>query len=119
MAEVVDNDLEIGALNDHLPGEPAQAIMVTPGQANIDAKNNTLTILPKYAGKSTESLYEILNEFCKICGIQKRPAWGDTFRPEANTWLMRLPLNSIRTWADFRSQSLDYFFPSTKIEMSL
>ncbi|XP_041995775.1 uncharacterized protein LOC121745894 [Salvia splendens] len=33
---------------------------------------------------------------------------------EADTWFMRLPPNSIRTWADFRSQFLDYFFPSTR-----
>ncbi|XP_042067163.1 uncharacterized protein LOC121810463 [Salvia splendens] len=33
---------------------------------------------------------------------------------EADTWFMRLPPNSIITWADFRSQFLDYFVPSTK-----
>ena len=69
--------------------------------------------------------YNFLKELCKICGIQKRPA-GSTeedyrlrvitfaLRSEADTWFMRLAPNSIRTWADFRSQLLDYFFPSTK-----
>ncbi|XP_042027369.1 uncharacterized protein LOC121774589 [Salvia splendens] len=34
---------------------------------------------------------------------------------EADTWFMRLPPRSIRTWSKFRQVFLDYFFPSTKI----
>ena len=33
---------------------------------------------------------------------------------EANTWLLRLPPDSIHTWKDFKLEFLDYFFPSNK-----
>ncbi|XP_042059567.1 uncharacterized protein LOC121804089 [Salvia splendens] len=125
MVALVDDDPEIGSLNAHLPGEPAQAIVVTPGQENIDVKNNILAIMPHYYGRKIESPYDFLYDFCKICGIQKRPNGSNeddyrlrvipfTLKGEADTWFMRLLPNSIRTWADFRSQFLDYFFPSTR-----
>ncbi|KAL1553983.1 hypothetical protein AAHA92_14592 [Salvia divinorum] len=60
-----------------------------------------------------------------LCGIQRRPVGSSeedyrlralpfALKGEADTWFMRLPPNSIRTWADFRSMFLDYFFPATR-----
>ena len=84
-----------------------------------------IAILPTYCGKSYEGPYEFLNEFCKICKAQRRPAGAseDDYRlkalpfvlkGEANTWFMRLPADSINTWADFKSVFLAEFFPSSK-----
>ncbi|XP_047952083.1 uncharacterized protein LOC125197385 [Salvia hispanica] len=60
----------------------------------------------------------------KICKAQRRPAGAseDDYRlkalpfvlkGEANTWFMRLPADSINTWADFKSVFLAEFFPSS------
>ncbi|KAL1548304.1 hypothetical protein AAHA92_16550 [Salvia divinorum] len=120
-----DDDPEIGALNVHLSGEPAQAIVVSGGQAAIEDKNNVLAVMPHFYGRKVGNPYVFLHEFCKLCGIQNRPA-GLTeeeyrlrvlpfaLKGEADTWFMRLPPNSIRTWADFKSVFLDYFFPATR-----
>ncbi|KAL1545199.1 hypothetical protein AAHA92_21948 [Salvia divinorum] len=121
----MEDDPEIGSLNAHLSGEPAQAIVLTPGQAGIEVKNNVLAVMPHFYGRKIDNLYEFLHEFCKLCGIQRRPA-GSTeedyrlralpfaLKGEAGTWFMRLPSNSIRSWAEFRSVFLDYFFPATR-----
>ncbi|KAL1553575.1 hypothetical protein AAHA92_14234 [Salvia divinorum] len=120
-----DDDPEIGALNAHLSGEPAKAIVVSGGQAAIEVKHNVLAVMPHFYGRKVDNPYVFLHEFCKLCGIQKRPA-GSTeeeyrlralpfaLKGEADTWFMRLPPNSIRTWADFKSVFLDYFFPATR-----
>ncbi|KAL1548155.1 hypothetical protein AAHA92_16428 [Salvia divinorum] len=125
MAAINEDDPEIGSLNAHLSGEPAQAIVMTPGQAGIEVKNNVLAVMPHFYGRRVDNQYEFLQKFCKLCGIQRRPA-GSTeeeyrlralpfaLKGEADTWFMRLPPNSIRTWADFRSVFLDYFFPATR-----
>ncbi|KAL1562968.1 hypothetical protein AAHA92_05481 [Salvia divinorum] len=125
MAAIHEDDPEIGSLNAHLSGEPAQAIVLMLGQAAIEVKNNVLAVMPHFYGRRVDNPYEFLHEFCKLCGIHKRPV-GSTeeeyklcalpfaLKGEADTWFMRLPPNSIRTWADFRSMFLDYFFPATR-----
>ncbi|KAL1549930.1 hypothetical protein AAHA92_17954 [Salvia divinorum] len=121
MAHNMEDDPEICSLNAHLSGEPAQAIVVSEGQAGIEVMNNVLAVLPHFYGRKVDNPYVFLHEFCKLCGIHKRPA-GSTeeeyrllaLKGEADTWFMRLPPNSIRTWADFKSLFLDYFFPATK-----
>ncbi|KAL1555088.1 hypothetical protein AAHA92_15570 [Salvia divinorum] len=125
MAAIIEDDPEIGSLNAHLNGETSSAIVITPGQARIEVKNNVLAVMPHFYGKRIDNPYEFLHEFCKLCGIQRRPA-GSTeedyrlralsfaLKGEADMWFMRLPPNSIRTWMDFRSVFLDYFFPATR-----
>ncbi|KAL1555201.1 hypothetical protein AAHA92_15671 [Salvia divinorum] len=126
MAAMNEEDPEIGSLNAHLNGESSSIIVVTAGQAGIEVKNNVLAVMPHFYERRIDNPYEFLHEFCKLCGIQRRPA-GSTeedyrlralpfaLKGEADTWFMRLPPNSIRTWMDFRSVSLDYFFPATSI----
>ncbi|KAL1544654.1 hypothetical protein AAHA92_21476 [Salvia divinorum] len=125
MAALHEDDPEIGSLNAHLSGEPAQAIVMTPGQAGIEVKNNVLAVMPHFYGRKIDNPYEFLHEFCKLCGIQRRPAGSSeeeyrlcaipfALKGEADTWFMRLPPNSIRSWAEFRSIFLDYFFPATR-----
>ncbi|XP_042023037.1 activity-regulated cytoskeleton associated protein 2-like [Salvia splendens] len=81
--------------------------------------------MPRFYGHKIECTYEFLHEFCKPCSIQKRPpnstekdyrlrALPFALKGVANTWLLRLPENSISSWADFRLLFLDYFFPSNK-----
>ncbi|KAL1549332.1 hypothetical protein AAHA92_17452 [Salvia divinorum] len=125
MAHNMEYDPEIGSLNTHLSGEPAQAIVVSEGQAEIEVKNNVLAVMPHFYERKMDNPYVFLHEFCKLCGIQKRPA-GSTeeeyklralpfaLKGETDTWFMRLPPNSIRTWADFKSMFLDYCFPATR-----
>ncbi|KAL1540774.1 hypothetical protein AAHA92_25078 [Salvia divinorum] len=125
MAALNEEDPEIGSLNAHLNGEPSSAIVISTGQAGIEVKNNVLAVMPHFYGRRIDNPYEFLHEFCKLCGIQRRPA-GSTeedyrlralpfaLKGEADTWFMRLPPNSIRTWSDFRSVFLDYFFPATR-----
>ncbi|KAL1536479.1 hypothetical protein AAHA92_29126 [Salvia divinorum] len=125
MAALHEDDPEIGSLNAYLSGEPAQAIVMTPGQAGIEVKNNMLAVMPHFYGRKIDNPYEFLHEFCKLCGIQRRPAGSSeeeyrlraipfALKGEADTWFMRLPPNSIRSWAEFRSIFLDYFFPATR-----
>ncbi|KAL1563536.1 hypothetical protein AAHA92_05991 [Salvia divinorum] len=121
MAAPHEEDPEIGSLNAHLNGEPSSAIVISTGQAGIEVKNNVLAVMPHFYGRRIDNPYE----FCKLCGIQRRPA-GSTeedyrlralpfaLKGEADTWFMRLPPNSIRTWSDFRSVFLEYFFPATR-----
>ncbi|XP_042031395.1 activity-regulated cytoskeleton associated protein 2-like [Salvia splendens] len=98
---------------------------MNPRQRAINIKTNVLGILPTFFGRRNECPYEFLNEFSKLCSIQKRP--NDTteedyrlhaipfaLKGEANTWLLRLPSDSIRTWRDLKLEFLDYFFPSNK-----
>ncbi|KAL1564926.1 hypothetical protein AAHA92_07206 [Salvia divinorum] len=125
MANNMEDDPEIGSLNAHLSGEPGQAIVMTPGQAGIEVKNNVLAVMSHFYGRKIDNQYEFLHEFYKLCGIQRRPQ-GSTeeeyrlralpfaLKGEADTWFMRLPPNSIRSWAEFRSIFLDYFFPATQ-----
>ncbi|KAL1567138.1 hypothetical protein AAHA92_02652 [Salvia divinorum] len=120
-----EDDPEIGSLNAHLNGEPSGSIVITPRKAGIEVKNNVLAVMPHFHGRRINNPYEFLHEFCKLCGIQRRPA-GSTeedyrlralpfsLKGEADTWFMRLPPNSIRMWADFRSIFLDYCFPATR-----
>ncbi|KAL1548651.1 hypothetical protein AAHA92_16858 [Salvia divinorum] len=125
MAAIHEDDPEIGSLNAYLNGEPSGAIVITPGQARIEVKNNVLVVMPHFYGRRIDNPYEFLHEFCKLCRIQRRPAGSseDDYRlralpfalkGDADTWFMRLPPNSIRTWMDFRSVFLDYLFPATK-----
>ncbi|KAL1563948.1 hypothetical protein AAHA92_06365 [Salvia divinorum] len=125
MAALHEDDPEIGSLNVHLSGEPAQAIVITSGQASIEVKNNVLAVMPHFYGRRIDNPYEFLHEFCRLCGIQRRPAGSSeedyrlhalpfALKGEADTWFMHLPPNSIRTLADFRSMFLDYFFPATR-----
>ncbi|XP_047949080.1 uncharacterized protein LOC125194910 [Salvia hispanica] len=125
MADHGEDDPELATLTAHADGDPPQAIVVTPGQTACDVKPHVIAILPTYCGKSYEGPYEFLNEFCKICKAQRRPAGAseDDYRlkalpfvlkGEANTWFMRLPADSINTWADFKSVFLAEFFPSSK-----
>ncbi|XP_042067414.1 activity-regulated cytoskeleton associated protein 2-like [Salvia splendens] len=125
MAVEPDNDPEIGSLNAHLNSEPSQAIVITPAQQSIDIKTNVSVVIPHFYGRKIEFPYEFLHEFCKLCSVQKRApnsteedyrlrALPFALKGEANTWLLRLPANSISTWADFRLLFLDYFFPSNK-----
>lgn len=126
MAAIVEDNPKIGSLNAYLSGKLAdQAIVVTQGQSNTEVTNNVLAVMPHFYGRKIDNPYEFLHEFCKLCGIQKRPN-GSTeedyrlraipfaLKGEADTWFMRLPPNFIRVWANFRSAFLDYFFPSTK-----
>ncbi|KAL1567198.1 hypothetical protein AAHA92_02703 [Salvia divinorum] len=85
MAALHEEDPEIGSLNAHFNGEPSSAIVNSTGQAGIEVKNNVLAVMPHFYG-----------------------------RREADTWFMRLPPNSIRTWSDFRLVFLEYFFPATR-----
>ncbi|KAL1545230.1 hypothetical protein AAHA92_21978 [Salvia divinorum] len=113
MTAIHEDDPKIGSLNAHLSGEPAHAIVMTPGQAEIEVKNNVLAVIPHFYGWKIDNPYEFLHEFCKLCGIQRRPA-GSTeeeyrlralpfaLKGEVDTWFMRLPPNSIRSWAEFR-----------------
>ncbi|XP_047943047.1 uncharacterized protein LOC125189861 [Salvia hispanica] len=125
MTDQGEDDPELATLTAHADGDPPQAIVVTPGQTACDVKPHVIAILPTYCGKSYEGPYEFLNEFCKICKAQRRPAGAseDDYRlkalpfvlkGEANTWFMRLPADSINTWADFKSVFLAEFFPSSK-----
>ncbi|KAL1568701.1 hypothetical protein AAHA92_00282 [Salvia divinorum] len=98
MAAIHEDDPEIGSLNAHLNGELAQAIVLTPGQATIEVKNN---VLAKRPVGSTEEEYRLR-------------ALPFALKGETDTWFMRLPSNSVRTWADFRSMFLDYFFRATR-----
>ncbi|KAL1532833.1 hypothetical protein AAHA92_32797 [Salvia divinorum] len=125
MAALHEEDPEIGSLNAHLNGEPSSAIVISTGQAGIEVKNNVLAVMPHFYGRRIDNPYEFLHELCKLCGIQRRPA-GSTeedyriralpfaLKGEADTWFMRLPPNSIRTWSDFRSVFVEYFFPATR-----
>ncbi|KAL1531267.1 hypothetical protein AAHA92_33965 [Salvia divinorum] len=125
MAALHEEDPEIGSLNVHLNGEPTSAIVISTGQAGMEVKNNVLAVMPHFYGRRIDNPYEFLHEFCKLCGIQRRPA-GSTeedyrlralpfaLKGEADTWFMRLPPNSIRTWSDFRAVFLEYFFPATR-----
>ncbi|KAL1549354.1 hypothetical protein AAHA92_17469 [Salvia divinorum] len=125
MATLHEEDPEIGSLNAHLNGELSSAIVISTGQAGIKVKNNVLAVMPHIYGRRIDNPYEFLHEFCKLCGIQRRPA-GSTeedyrlhalpfaLKGEADTWFMRLPPNSIRTWSDFRSVFLEYFLPATR-----
>ncbi|KAL1569622.1 hypothetical protein AAHA92_01081 [Salvia divinorum] len=81
--------------------------------------------MPHFYGRKIDNPYEFLHEFCKLCGIQRRPAGSSeeeyrlraipfALKGEADTWFMRLPPNSIKSWAEFRSIFLDYFFPATR-----
>ncbi|KAL1560389.1 hypothetical protein AAHA92_10602 [Salvia divinorum] len=74
MAALHEDDPKIGSLNAHLNGEPSGAIMITPGQAGIEMKNNVLAVMPHFYGRRIDNPYEFLHEFCKLCGIQRRPA---------------------------------------------
>ncbi|KAL1559622.1 hypothetical protein AAHA92_09945 [Salvia divinorum] len=125
MAALHEDDPEIRSLNAHLSGEPAQAIVMTPGQAGIEVKNNVLAVMPHFYGRKIDNPYEFLHEFCKLCGIQRKPAGSSeegyrlraipfALKGETDTWFMRLPPNSVRSWAEFRSIFLDYFFPATR-----
>ena len=125
MANLVDLDPEIGSLTAHLDGEPAHAIVSNQRQRSIEIKTNVLGVLPTFSGRRNECPYEFLNEFSKLCSIQKRPnetteedyrlrAIPFALKGEANTWLLRLPPDSITTWRDFKLEFLDYFFPSNK-----
>ena len=127
MAHLLDPDPEIGSLTAHLDGEPAHAIVSNPRRRSIDIKTNVLGVLPTFSGRRNECPYEFLNEFSKLCSIQKRPneATEEDYRlraipfalkGEANTWLLRLPPDSINTWKDFKLEFLDYFFPSNKTD---
>ncbi|KAL1567536.1 hypothetical protein AAHA92_03006 [Salvia divinorum] len=125
MAALHEEDPEIGSFNAHLNGKPTSAIVISTGQARIEVKNNVLAVMPHFYGRRIDNPYEFLHEFCKLCGIQRRPA-GSTeedyrlralpfaLKGEADTWFMRLPPNSIRTWGDFRAVFLEYFFPATR-----
>ncbi|KAL1564227.1 hypothetical protein AAHA92_06599 [Salvia divinorum] len=125
MTAIYEEDPEIGSLNAHLNGEPSSAIVVTAGQARIEVKNNVLAVMPHFYGRRIDNPYEFLHEFCKLCGIQRRPA-GSTeedyrlralpfaLKRVADMWFMRLPPNSIKMWMDFISVFLDYFFPATR-----
>ncbi|KAL1537388.1 hypothetical protein AAHA92_29907 [Salvia divinorum] len=125
MAVMNEEDPKIGSLNAHLNGEPSSAIIVSAGQSGIEVKNNVLVVMPHFYGRRIDNPYEFLHEFCKLCGIQRRPA-GSTeedyrlralpfaLKGEADTWFMRLPPNSIRMWSDFKAVFLEYFFPATR-----
>ncbi|KAL1540297.1 hypothetical protein AAHA92_24668 [Salvia divinorum] len=71
MAYNMEDDPEIGSLNAHLSGEPAQAIVVSEGQTGIEVKNNVLAVMPHFYGRKVDNPYVFLHEFCKLCGIQK------------------------------------------------
>ncbi|XP_047949242.1 uncharacterized protein LOC125195085 [Salvia hispanica] len=125
MANAGDDDPEIGSLTSYLDRKPAQAIVSNQRQRAIDIKTNVLGNLPTFSGRRNECPYEFLNEFSKLCSIHKRPndATKEDYRlraipfalkGEANTWLLRLPPDSINTWKDFKLEFLDYFFPSNK-----
>ena len=73
MAHLEDPDQEIGSLTAHLDGEPAHAIVSNQRQSSIDIKTNVLGVLPTFFGRRNEGPYEFLNEFSKLCSIQKRP----------------------------------------------
>ncbi|XP_047953858.1 GATA zinc finger domain-containing protein 14-like [Salvia hispanica] len=47
-------------------------------------------------------------------GGQQERGLPFVLKGEANTWFMRLPADSINTWADFKSVFLAEFFPSSK-----
>ncbi|KAL1553497.1 hypothetical protein AAHA92_14164 [Salvia divinorum] len=125
MTTLNEEDPEIGSFNAHLNGEPTSAIVISTEQAGIEVKNNMLAVMPHFYGRRIDNPYEFLHEFCKLCGIQRRPS-GSTeedyrlralpfaLKGEADTWFMRLPPNSIRTWGDFRAVFLEYFFPATR-----
>ncbi|KAL1567097.1 hypothetical protein AAHA92_02617 [Salvia divinorum] len=74
MTTLIEDDPEIGSLNAHLNREPSSAIIITPGQARIEFKNNVLAVMPHFYGRRIDNPYEFLHEFCKLCGIQRRPA---------------------------------------------
>ena len=141
MAHLVDPDPEIWSLTAHLDGEPAHAIVSNPRRRSIDIKTlrmslrrndpeiGSLTahlrVLPTFSGRRNECPYEFLNEFSKLCSIQKHPneatedyrlrAVPFALKGDANTWLLRLPPDSINIWKDFKLEFLDYFFPSNKM----
>ena len=48
--------------------------VITPEQLAIDIKTNVLAVMPHFYGRKIEYPYEFLHEFCKLCGIQRRPA---------------------------------------------
>ena len=83
-------------------------------------KPHIIAILPVFWGRSCDSPYQFLHVFCKIFRAHKRPVGSseDDYRLKAltfgNTWFMRLPPNSIRTWSNFKMMILDEFFPAAK-----
>ncbi|KAL1540747.1 hypothetical protein AAHA92_25057 [Salvia divinorum] len=101
MANNMEDDPEIGSLNVHLSGEPAQAIVMTLGLAEIEVKNNVLAVMSHLYGQKIDNPYEFLHEFCKLCGIQRRPqgltekeyrlcTFPFALKGKADTWFMRL-----------------------------
>ncbi|KAL1533297.1 hypothetical protein AAHA92_33200 [Salvia divinorum] len=82
--------------------------------------------MPYFYGRKIDNPYKFLHKFCKLCGIQRRPQ-GSTeeeyrlralplaLKGETDTWFMRLPPNSIRSRAEFRSVFLNYFFSATQM----
>ena len=98
---------------------------MTLGQEAVYVKPHIIAIMPVFLGRSCDSPYEFLHEFCKICNAQKRPVGSNeddyrlkalpfTLKGEADTWFMRLPPNSIRSWSDFKMMFLDQFFSAAK-----
>ncbi|KAL1564554.1 hypothetical protein AAHA92_06881 [Salvia divinorum] len=74
MTALHEDDPEIGSLSAHFNGVLSGSIVVTPGQARIEVKNNVLAVMPHFYGRRIDNPYEFLHEFCKLCGIQKRLA---------------------------------------------
>ncbi|XP_047965868.1 uncharacterized protein LOC125210350 [Salvia hispanica] len=95
MAHLVDPDPEIGSLTTHLDGEPAHAIVSNPRRRSIDIKTNVLGVLPTFSGRRNECPYVFLNEFSKLCSIQKRPneATEEDYRLRAIPFALKGEIN--------------------------
>jgi hypothetical protein len=114
-------------LTGHSEEDPPTPIQLARTASPIEIKLGLLNVLPKFHGRSTEDPYNFLNEFIKICKVQKRPenvteeqfklvAFPFSLTGAANQWLSSLPPNSITTWNGLKKQFLEYYFPSTRTE---
>ncbi|XP_042038185.1 uncharacterized protein LOC121784068 [Salvia splendens] len=120
-----EDDLELCSMYTHLESDPPQAIIAITGHEVVYLKPHLLAVLPEFWGRSCDNPYNFLHEFYKLYKSQKRPVGSSeddyrlraipfSLKGEANTWFMRLSLNSIKLWSDFKNVFLENFFPVAK-----
>ncbi|KAL1531260.1 hypothetical protein AAHA92_33958 [Salvia divinorum] len=90
MAALNEEDPKIGSFNAHLNVNRRVPLLFQPGKPES-----------RRPAGSTEEDYRLRTLPFALKG-------------EADTWFMRLPPNSIRTWGDFRAVFLEYLFPATR-----
>ncbi|KAL1554069.1 hypothetical protein AAHA92_14665 [Salvia divinorum] len=116
--EEEDNDPKFCDLTGHDACDLISPILLLERTPPIEIKLLLLTVLPKFYEKLGADPYDFLNEFTRLCDIQKRLAGvsEDTFRlavflftlsGEANAWFWRLPSRSIKKWTELKTAFLE------------